>query len=378
MIAMSGGVDSSVAALLMQRDGYDCVGVMMQLPDGRTRMPEKAQGRAMARRDEEENAKEECPEEKGSVSAGTGGAASAAERLGIPLYVYDMRETFCREVIDRFVAEYEAGRTPNPCVLCNRHMKFDALQKRAEDLGCSLMVTGHYARVSFSEADGRWQLRRGKNRAKDQSYVLCFLSQDQLSRACFPLGEFESKEQIRDIARSFGLDNAEKHDSQDICFVPDGDYASFIERYTGRPAVPGDFTDPEGKVLGRHRGMIRYTIGQRKGLGLSLPAPLYVAAKDMALGRVILTPESGLYRRELNAEGFNWISVSPMEPGCSFRALAKTRYHAKDAPAVVTVRDENRLELLFDEPQRALTAGQAVVLYDETDPDLVIGGGTIS
>ena len=342
LIAMSGGVDSSVAAAKMVEAGYDCLGVTMRLHDG-----------------------DNCGAAKEAEDA-----RKIADTLGFPFAVADLRETFATQVMDRFVSAYEAGDTPNPCIECNRYMKFGALMAYAKEYGCDTLVTGHYAQVEF---DGeKYRLKKAVNLAKDQTYVLYFLTQEQLAHIAFPLGEMESKEQIRGIAAEYGFVSAHKADSQDICFVPDGKYADFIRQRTGKEYPAGDFVNAEGKVLGQHKGLIQYTIGQRRGLGLALPAPLYVRSKDMESNTVLLTPESELYTTRLVADGFNWVDgVVPQEP---VRVTARTRYNAKEAAATVTALPDGKAEVVFDQPQRAVTTGQAVVLYDG---DYVIGGGRI-
>ena len=344
LIAMSGGVDSSVAAAKMVEAGYDCFGVTMRLHDG-----------------------DSCGAAKEAEDA-----KKIADRLGFPFAVADLRETFSRQVIDRFVGAYEAGDTPNPCIECNRYLKFGALMEMAKEQGCDLLVTGHYARVEFDENSGKYRLRKAVNLEKDQTYVLYFLTQEQLAHIVFPLGEMESKEQIRGIAAEYGFVSAHKADSQDICFIPDGKYADFIRQRTGREYPAGNFVDADGKVLGQHKGLIHYTIGQRRGLGLALPAPLYVRRKNMCDNTVLLTPESELYTTRLVADGFNWVNgAAPCE---AVRVMARTRYNAKEAPATVTARPDGCVEVVFDDPQRAVTTGQAVVLYDG---EYVVGGGRI-
>jgi tRNA-specific 2-thiouridylase len=290
----------------------------------------------------------------------------------MPYYVLNFKEDFAAQVIDRFVAAYEAGDTPNPCIDCNRYMKFDRLYQRARELDCACIATGHYARVAWDDEKGRFLLKKSKNEAKDQSYVLAFLNQEQLAHTIFPLGEFSSKEEVRLLAEEYGFVNARKRDSQDICFVPEGDYGAFMEAYTGKTYPAGDFVTEDGQKLGEHRGIIRYTIGQRKGLGLALPAPMYVCRKDMEKNQVILSGEEALFTGTCLVADFNWISCE--EPGEPIRVTAKTRYHAREAAATATVRPDGRVELAFDEPQRAITTGQAAVLYDG---DVVVGGGTI-
>lgn len=358
LVAMSGGVDSSVAAALMCDAGYDAIGVTMKLYDNET--------------------VDVCRENTCCTLEDTEDARQVATSLGMPYYVFNFTEDFDRQVIERFVRTYEEGGTPNPCIDCNRYMKHEKLYHRAEALGCDVIVTGHYARIEQDPATGRWLLKKAKNLAKDQSYVLYFLTQQQLAHTMFPLGNFASKEEVREVAEKYGFINARKHDSQDICFVVNGDYGDFIEHYTGKNFAPGKFVDTEGHILGEHKGIIRYTIGQRKGLGLALPAPMYVCGKDMEKNEVILTTGPALYSSALIADHFNWIPFD--EPTEAVRVTVKTRYKAKEVPATVEVlRDEHglstgRVLVRFDQPERAVATGQAVVLYDG---DTVVGGGTI-
>ena len=345
LIAMSGGVDSSMAAACMVEAGYDCLGVTMRLHDyGVT-----------------------C-----GAAAEAEDAARVAEQLGFPFAVLDCRGEFERQVIARFITAYEVGDTPNPCIECNRYMKFSHLHDYAAAHGCDTVVTGHYARVEYDPNSGKYRLKKAKNLAKDQTYVLYFLTQDQLARTAFPLGEMPDKDTVRQRAAAYGFSSAHKADSQDICFVPDGKYADFIRRQTGREYPAGDFVDAEGRVLGQHKGLIGYTIGQRKGLGLALPAPLYVQSKDMVNNTIRLTPECDLYTDTLVADGFNWVAGDT--PTAPVRVTAKTRYGAKEAPATAMVLEDGRVQVVFDTPQRAVTCGQAVVLYDGDD---VVGGGRI-
>lgn len=349
---MSGGVDSSVAAARMCEAGYECIGVMMKL--FRNETVDIPKGHTCCSLDDAEDAR------------------SVAFRLGMRFYVFNFTEDFSSQVIGRFVRAYEDGATPNPCIDCNRYMKFEKLYLRAKELDCDTIVTGHYARTVWDEGRGRWLLKKARNGDKDQSYVLYFMSQEQLAHTRFPLGEYESKEQVRQLAERYGFTNARKHDSQDICFVVNGDYGDFMEHYTGKRYPHGDFVDTQGNVLGEHKGIIRYTIGQRKGLGLALPAPLYVCRKDMKENKVILSPESGLYTRKLRAGDFNWISCE--RPEGVLKVTAKTRYNAREAFAEASLLPDGSVEIVFEQPQRAITAGQAVVLYDG---DIVVGGGTI-
>ena len=273
--------------------------------------------------------------------------------------------------MDHFVSEYVNGRTPNPCVDCNREIKFGALLDWALDQGADALATGHYARVSYDENTGRWLLLRGRDHRKDQSYFLYQLTQHQLSHLILPVGDYE-KPALRALAAEAGLVNADKADSQDICFVPDGDYMAFLQEYGGVVPVPGDFVDESGRVLGRHKGLERYTPGQRKGLGVSVGEPVYVLRKDLAAGTVILGPNSALFTRKLIAERVNWISVPELT--APLTVTAKTRYSQNEATAVLEPLPNGQVRVLFDEPQRAVTAGQAVVFYDG---EVVVGGGTI-
>ncbi|MDO5134880.1 MAG: tRNA 2-thiouridine(34) synthase MnmA [Eubacteriales bacterium] len=352
LVAMSGGVDSSVAAMLMCREGYECVGMTMKLYENQDVGLNK--GHTCCALDDVEDAR------------------SVAVQLGMKYYVLNFREDFSQKVIDRFVAAYERGDTPNPCIDCNRYMKFSGLYQRARMLDCQCIVTGHYARVEYHEGRGRWLLKKAKNKAKDQSYVLYFMTQEQLAHTRFPLGEFETKEEVRALADQYHFVNARKHDSQDICFVPNGNYGDFLERRTGKTYQRGAFVDRSGRVLGEHKGIIRYTVGQRRGLGLSLPAPLYVWGKDMEKNQVILAPEKELFTSELTAEDFNWIACPPPKEPMS--VTAKTRYSAREVPAKAQALPDGRVRVVFDEPVRAVTSGQAVVLYQG---DVVAGGGTI-
>ncbi|MBE6909083.1 MAG: tRNA 2-thiouridine(34) synthase MnmA [Ruminococcaceae bacterium] len=344
MIAMSGGVDSSAAALLLARQGYDCAGAMLKLYDGET-----AEGGCCSASDAED-------------------ARAVAARLGMDFYVFNETERFARDVMDFFVSEYRAGRTPNPCIDCNRCLKFGALLDRALSLGYDYIATGHYARVTFE--GGRCHLLRGVDRSKDQSYVLYQLTQAQLAHLLLPVGEYDKKS-IRALAAEAGFINAEKPDSQDICFVPDGDYVNFLHDYGHVTPREGDFVDSAGRVLGRHRGLEAYTTGQRKGLGVSAEKRLYVISKDAAANTVLLGDDAALYSRSLLASRLNWIEP---EPDGMLRVTAKTRYSQREAAATVTPLADGTARVDFDEPQRAVTAGQAVVFYDG---ERVVGGGTI-
>ncbi len=351
MVAMSGGVDSSVAAYLTVQRGFETIGVTMKLYDN-DMIGEDACNTCCSLSDVED-------------------ARSVANRLGIRYYVFNFEDDFEEQVIRRFVSAYEKGLTPNPCIDCNRYLKFRRLFDRGRELSQDRIVTGHYARVEFDAGSGRYLLKKALDSKKDQSYVLYAMDQEQLSHAMFPLGEM-TKEEARAIAEEQGFVNARKHDSQDICFVPDGDYAAFIRRYTGKEYPPGAFVDREGNVLGTHKGIIGYTIGQRKGLGLALKEPMYVCEKNIIDNQVILGRNEDLFSKVVTADHFNWIACGV--PDRPLRVRAKIRYSQTEADATVTALSEDRVRLEFDEPQRAATAGQAAVLYDG---DVVVGGGTI-
>ena len=343
-VGMSGGVDSAGAALLLQQAGYDVTGVTMRLhPDRPARF---GSGDDIA------------------------AARDAAAALGIPHVVLDLRERFAREVMDRFAAEYAAGRTPNPCVDCNREIKFGAMLDWALEQGADYIATGHYAQVGFDPEAGRWQLLRGQDRAKDQTYFLYQLTQHQLSHLLLPVGDYD-KAAIRALLEQRGVGNAHRPDSQDICFIPDGDYAAFLHRQ-GVAGAPGDFVDEAGRVLGRHKGQECYTIGQRKGLGVSAGAPVYVLRKDLSRNTVVLGPNEALFTTELTAERVNLISVERLP--AAMAVTARTRHSQREDSAVLYPLDDGRVRVVFDRPQRAVTPGQAVVFYDG---DVVVGGGTI-
>lgn len=351
MIAMSGGVDSSVAAYLMQQTGYDCMGVTMKLYENEDAGVPR--GHTCCALDDVEDARR------------------VAYALGMPYYVFNYKDAFREQVMARFAAAYQRGATPNPCLDCNRYLKFGLLETRARALGCEVLATGHYARIE-QLPDGRYTLRKAVDASKDQSYVLAWLTQEQLAHTRFPLGGLH-KTEAREIAEAHGFCNAHKHDSQDICFVPDGDYARFMEDFTGRHYPAGDFLDVGGKKVGTHSGAVRYTIGQRKGLGLAMGAPVYVCAKDMQANTVTVGPESELFDTIVYANEVNWIAIPELKG--PLRVTARTRYHQTEQPATVYPAGPDSFRLEFDQPQRAPTPGQAVVLYQG---DVVLGGGTIT
>lgn len=351
LIAMSGGVDSSVAAFLMKEQGYQCMGVTMKLYQN-------------------DDIGISCEKTCCSLDD-IEDARSVAYHLGMPFYVFNLMDDFDKQVIARFIEGYQKGTTPNPCIDCNRYMKFESLYQRARELDCDYIVTGHYAKIERDQISGRYLLKKAVDESKDQSYVLYSMTQDQLAHTLLPLGGYR-KTEIREIAEKRGFVNARKHDSQDICFVPDGDYAKFIEGYTNKSYEHGNFIDTKGNILGEHKGIIRYTIGQRKGLGLALPKPMYVCDKSLEDNTVILCEESELYVKTLTATDINLISVARIEQ--PMRVKAKIRYKHAEEWAIVTQKDDNTLMVEFEKPQKAITKGQAVVLYDG---DVVVGGGTI-
>ena len=346
LVGMSGGVDSAACVLLLKERGYDVSGVTLRLHHYKDRP-----GTCGSADDIDE-------------------AARVAAQMGIPHRVLDLCELFRREVMDRFVSEYCAGRTPNPCIDCNRELKFGAMLDWALEHGFDYVSTGHYARVGYDGTTGRYQLLRGADTHKDQSYVLYQLTQRQLAHLLLPVGEY-SKAEIRAMAEADGLHNAAKPDSQDICFVPDGDYVRFLHEFGGVVSEPGDFVDTSGRVLGRHRGLVAYTAGQRKGLGVSADRPLYVLSKDAEHNTVLLGDDAELYSSSLLASRVNWIIAPPSAP---LRVTAKTRYSKRESAATVFPLAGGTVRVTFDEPQRAITAGQAVVFYRE---DAVAGGATI-
>jgi tRNA-specific 2-thiouridylase len=351
LIAMSGGVDSSVAAYLLKQQGFDCTGITMKL---------------FTNEDIGAGGNKKC-----CSLEDTADARNVAYAVGIPYFVYNFTEDFKKQVIDRFIESYRNGATPNPCIDCNRYIKFAKLLDRAKQLGMDCIATGHYAEIEYDAGAGRYFLKKAADKTKDQSYVLYAMTQEQLSRTQFPLGAL-SKSDVRGIAREQGFVNADKHDSQDICFVRDGSYAEFIEQYTGKKNEEGDFVGISGAVLGRHRGIIRYTIGQRKGLGLSLKSPLYVNAKNVKDNTVTLSERDGLFDKSLDASGFNWIACEKING--PIRVKTKIRYNQTEQWSTVTQTSDDTVHVEFDEPQWAIAKGQAAVLYDG---DTVVGGGTI-
>lgn len=351
VVGMSGGVDSSVAAYLLKQQGYDVVGVTMQIW--------------------QDESHEEIENKGGCCGlSAVDDARRVAAMLDIPYYVMNFKSEFKRDVIDYFVREYLAGRTPNPCIACNRYVKWESLLTRSIQIGADYIATGHYARIC-ELPNGRYAIRNSVTAKKDQTYALYNLTQEQLKRTLMPIGDY-TKEQVRKIAEDIGLMVAGKPDSMEICFVPDNDYASFIEKETGVTSVPGDFVDVDGNVIGKHKGVIHYTVGQRKGLGIALGKPAFVVAIRPEQNQVVIGEDRDVYTEKLYANNLNFMSVGNItEP---VHVKAKIRYSHEGAYCTVRKIDSDTIECIFDQPVRAVTPGQAVVLYDG---EYVLGGGTI-
>jgi tRNA-specific 2-thiouridylase len=348
LIAMSGGVDSAVAALLVKNQGYDCLAATMKLFD--SNIPLLSEEHSCCSKKDIEDAK------------------TVADTLSIEHRVYNFAGRFGEQVIDRFVSAYENGATPNPCIDCNRYLKFETLFSEGKNLGCNYVATGHYARIDT--LNGRKVLKKAVDGSKDQSYVLWSLTKEQLNHVMFPLGGL-NKLQVREIAQENGFINAKKKDSQDICFVKNGCYADFISEYRGKDYPCGNFVDLNGNVLGEHKGIIRYTVGQRKGLGVAFGEPMYVVKVDKEQNKVVLGKNEDLFKRGLIAENINLMTVDFIDGEAELKA--KVRYSHKEQPCTVTQIGDT-LKVIFHEPQRAITKGQSVVLYDG---DIVVGGGII-
>jgi tRNA-uridine 2-sulfurtransferase len=362
-VAMSGGVDSSAAAAILKAEGHELVGFTMQLWNQRRGLSVDENGEPLPSR---------CCSLDDVYDA-----RRVAEELGFPFYVLNLERDFERDVVQPFVTSYLNGETPIPCVACNSRLKFASLDRLAVSLGCEKVATGHYARVEYDKEANRYRLLRGRNLQKDQSYFLWELTQAQLSRSLFPLGEM-SKPEVREVARTSQLAVAEKAESQEICFVPDGDYAGFIDRYleaegeTDRLPGQGEITNAQGEVLNEHRGIHRYTIGQRRGIGISSERPLYVISIDAEKNRVVVGSQDELLREEFTAAGVNWVAFD--EPSAPVRAEVRVRYRHTAQPATITPHGDGRVHVVFDEAQRAITPGQATVFYRGNE---VVGGGWI-
>ena len=365
-VAMSGGVDSSAAAALLKEQGHELVGFTMQLWNQRRGISVDENGDPLPSR---------CCSLDDVYDA-----RRVAESLGFPFYVLNLEREFEESVVEPFVQSYLEGETPIPCVACNSRLKFASLDKMAVSLGCDKVATGHFARVEYDEAADRYRLFRGKNHWKDQSYFLWELTQDQLSRSYFPLGEMR-KEEVRDIARDANLYTAEKQESQEICFVPDGKYSEFIDRYldhegrSGELPKGGEIVNKSGETVGTHTGIHRYTIGQRRGLGIAHEKPLYVVQIERARNQIIVGEADELDSVEFRAKGVNWVAFD--EPAEPVRANVKVRYRHEPAPATIYAMPEGQARVVFDEPQRAITPGQATVFYDIDTAEEVVGGGWI-
>lgn len=352
VVGMSGGVDSSVAAYLLKEKGYDVIGVTMQIW---------------------QEEKDECKIEDDGGCCGLSAVEDArkvANHLGIPFYVMNFRNEFQDKVIDYFINEYLEGRTPNPCIACNRYVKWESLLHRCLNIGSEYIATGHYAQITKLE-NGRYSLKKSKTVRKDQTYALYNLTQYQLSHTLMPVGEYD-KDQIREIAEKIGLNVADKPDSQEICFVEDNDYAKFIEESIGKKLPTGNFVDTKGNILGRHKGIIHYTIGQRKGLGLSLGKPGFVVEINPETNEIVIGDNTDVFSNELYANKLNFMSIEKLDG--DMNVLGKIRYSHKEAPCTISMVDEDTLKCVFETPQRAVTPGQAVVFYQD---DIVVGGGTI-
>ena len=352
VVGMSGGVDSSVAAWLLKEQGYDVIGVTMQIWQDEDTEVQEAEGGCCG------------------LSA-VDDARRVAMDLGIPYYVMNFKEEFRKNVMDYFVGEYVEGRTPNPCIACNRHVKWESLLRRSIAIGADYIATGHYAQIDRLPG-GRYSLKTSVTAAKDQTYALYNLTQEQLSHTLMPVGSYH-KEEIRDMAERLGLPVAHKPDSQEICFIPDHDYASFIEEYTGRELPHGNFVDLDGNVLGRHRGITHYTVGQRKGLNLSMGRPVFVVEIRPETNEVVIGDNEDVFTNVLRCGKLNWMAVDGLH-GKPMDVLAKIRYSHKGSPCTIREIGDDMVECRFHEPVRAVTPGQAVVFYDG---DYVAGGGTI-
>lgn len=346
LLGMSGGVDSSVSAILLQKQGYEVIGVTMRLW--------------------------ESEDNKNCNVSSDDDAKRVCDKLGISHYEIDLKEEFKKYVIDDFIEKYEKCLTPNPCIKCNKYMKFDLMYKKAKELGCKYIATGHYAKTEFSEKYNKYVLKKSNSIKKDQTYVLYNISSDMVKYILFPLGDFESKDEIRKIATEFGLNVASKPDSQEICFIPDNDYVNFLNNNMKHKPSGGNIIDKSGKVLGRHEGLYRYTIGQRKGMGISSKTPLYVTKLDNKKNELVVGIQDDIFSDEVKVDNINCILFDNFYD--SMRVKAKIRYSAEAKDATIFLNDNNTLIVKFDEKVRAVTPGQSIVFYID---DIVVGGGEI-
>jgi len=352
MLGMSGGVDSSVAAACLLEMGYDVIGVTMQIWPDKDEDRQKTEGGC-------------C-----SLSA-VDDARRVADMLGIPYYVLNFKNVFEKNVINYFIGEYLNGRTPNPCIACNRKVKFEAMLEKAVSMGIDYIATGHYAKIEYNEESKRYLLKKSVTSAKDQTYALYTMTQEQLKRTLMPIGNY-TKDRVREMAKELRLPVASKPDSQEICFVEDNDYGRFISENTDADITPGSFVDTKGNILGQHKGIVHYTVGQRKGLGIAFGRPMFVVGIDTTKNQVVLGNEDEVFSNTLIASDLNFISIEKLDG--PMKVNAKIRYSAKEAGAVIEMIGEDRLKVVFDSPQRAVTPGQSVVFYND---DTVVGGGVI-
>ncbi len=344
VVGMSGGVDSSVTAYLLKEQGYEVIGVMMDIWN-------------------EKNKK---------FNSSVEDAKRVAKEIGISFYLVDFKKSFKERVVNDFVQKYGRGKTPNPCIVCNKHIKFGELLEEAFKLGAYYLATGHYARVFFDQQKNKYIIKKGKNKGKDQTYVFYNLTQKQLKHILMPLGDYENKDEVRKIAKNLNLNTANKKESQEICFIKDNNYSRFIKENADYNIKHGNFIDTEGNVVGKHKGITNYTIGQRKGLGLALGKPVYVVNIDAKNNVVVVGDNEDVFGTELIAEDINFISGDTIKK--ALKANSKIRYNAKEKPSTIYPIDKNKVRIVFDHPVRAITPGQAVVFYDD---DILLGGGTI-
>lgn len=349
LLGMSGGVDSSVSAILLKQQGYEVIGITMKLWE--------------ANNDEQENSTKLSSELD---------AKKVCDTLEIQHYTFDFRDKFQGKVIDNFICEYANCRTPNPCIECNRYMKFGEMYEKAKELGCSYIATGHYAKVEFDEEYQKYVLKKSNSIGKDQSYVLYNIDKDLLSHILFPLGNFETKDEIREIAKQNNLEVANKPDSEDICFIPDGNYKKFLEKNSNIKPKEGNIVNRSGEILGKHNGLYKYTVGQRKGLGISYKVPLFVIGFNKEKNEVIVGEESKLYKREMKVGNVNLLLVDKIEKPLD--VMVKIRYASKPAEAIITQTEAGIMQVIFKEAQRGITPGQSAVFYID---DVVVGGGKI-